>query len=245
MSEYNGNGVERGLLAESDLLERQEVLLKGKLDIARNIVLQKFPALSGVEIQQYKEEEDFEYTGGYFRVPYDENEKPKVRFVIGDLSQVEALMITRKASVKVVADKLGIPIENMSTELLLIQIFLHEVGHAYEFVSKYSSRTDSREGWRERGALEEDTLPVPGLAPSILKSRLQEVGGMTAFFSMYPELDVLRSQHGVRSEESLLAVQEIAYKKLPKEVFADDFACMIMKEYSEELDLRLHTLQRN
>lgn len=212
-----------------------------ELNIAWDFVLSEHPELSALELEKVlPSQEDFlQYTAGEFVIEGG-TEKPLVRVVLGDIKHLDSLRDTRSVAVKILADKLGVDVHHMDGKVLSVLIFLHEIGHARDYLrnyrnnSDYESTQDAVAAWHEHYQSELDSLPVPSMDPSDLRACIQDSGGFQPFMERYPELTRMNN-HNISSESRLLELQEIAYRSLPHESYADDFANKILRKYWEKI----------
>ena len=239
MNKKTGN--ELGGVLKSSKFER---LPTKELDQVWAIVLEEYPELTILQMEKLMPaKEDFlQYTGGEFIASTD-SEKPLVRIVLGDIKHLESLRAVRNDSVKIVLEKLGLALEKVDAKILNLLIFLHEVGHGRDYIVNYLNnpiypdKDASNDDWYEHYENQLNALPVPGLDPTDLRIRLKELGGLQAFRVSYPELDLIFQKHNIQNEEDLLRVQEVAYRNLPHESYADDFACKVLRGHWETIGL--------
>ena len=145
----------------------------------------------------------------------------------------EKLKFTRPTSFELAAQKLGFTLETLTPALLRSFIFLHECGHAHDFVFNFVgiSTVEHPEQARprfedacmrcnERQDYELKKLPIP-VTPS----------GFNASKVEYPDFlatlvaDYLKKDSVTESDLNSVYIDlERAYKNLPSEVYADDFA---------------------
>lgn len=209
-----------------------------ELEMIWDIVLKEFPELSqlGIEKLMPTQEDFLSYTAGEF-VSSDASREPLIRMAQGDIKHLDSLKVSRSAAVEIMANKLGVAFENIDAKILNLLIFLHEVGHGKDYISNYrgnaaySSREDADNEWHKHFEHQLKSLPVPGLDPTDLRLMLKELGGWQAFKAHYTNLNSVFNKYNIQNEEDLLRVQEVEYRNLPHESYADDFASKVLKEH--------------
>jgi hypothetical protein len=199
---------------------------------------ENFPILSEVEIENVRPTaEDFlAYTAGEF-VPSNEVERAVIRVVLGSLEHLENLRERRATSLRMSAELLGIPFEAMSAELVRWFIVLHEVGHAYDYANNYQTEQEPVVTWDEQYEAQLQSLPVPGVDPVDLQLIIAETGGFDQYLATYPKVQKTCKKHNVTTSAELVALQEVAYRQMPVEAYADSFAADFMKKHAKEVGL--------
>ncbi len=203
------------------------------------------PQLSTVHVEDVSARSDatFEFTAGDFVPPARTQDKPKIRIATADVGSLENMLTTREASVRIIAELLDLPFEKISKELLLAFILAHEAGHAQDFVTNYqdvgSDKLANSNVWTDQYIEQLDTLPVPRLTPSDLKNTINNSGGYVRFCARFSLLPQRLADRGITSEEQLLVAQERAYRSLPRESYADQFAASHIKQHAVRLGLTL------
>lgn len=192
-------------------------------------VVECYPILSRVEIVAPSDLDRLQFTGGEFVLPDEEYPDPAIILVPGDEKDFEKLKRARRVAAQITADAIGVPIEALTGRMLKNAIFLHELGHAYDYLTNVASDPEIGEEnapmvWRDFFFRQMETLPVPGLSPSELKARLVLFSTLDTFIAERPQTKERLLQLGVSTVEQLLEIQERAYRALPKESFADQFA---------------------
>lgn len=154
----------------------------------------------------------------------------------GSAERFASLKESRADAIRSMADRLGVPFEEMDGDMIRQFILFHEVGHARDFLTNFVSREtglDPRSAecvWRENAQIQMDSLPFPGVAPADLREDILLAGGFAAWRELEPFADAWCREKNVSSEQELIALQEPAYRALQKEAYADEFAA---KAYME------------
>lgn len=220
------------LSASLDLLKRRGEDLMG--EELRNIwkeILSRFPELSRVEIIVPDKDKTLSYTGGEFILPNEENPDPAIVILPADDSLYEKLKETRPLAIKIAGDLVNKEVKEMSGEDIKKFIFLHEVGHAYDFISNFENDPQIGEEmsvytWNMLRYEEMSSLPIPHYDPNdlnmfITSSGIKEVADL---IQKQPEIENRIKELNISTIQELLDRQEISYRKLQKEAFADQFA---------------------
>lgn len=202
-------------------------------------VLAVYPNLSRVEIIVPDADTSLAYTGGEFLHPDNDNPDPAIVILPADGSLYERLKETRPLAIKIQADLLGRKVEELTGEDIKKFIFLHEVGHAYDFITNFESdpqigKEDAVHTWNMLRTDQMDSLPVSGLDPNDLKMAIGEIKELVDFINMRPEVEFRLKELGIESINDLLVAQELGYRNLPKESFADQFAARFLKSISSD-----------
>lgn len=225
-------------LREKIKQEQHRLIMKmggPKIQMAWDIVLAETPVLSkiGIELGNVTEDGILAHTAGFFRV----TDFGEAGVTIMPLSRehYEKLLETRKDSVAQVAGRLGISVESITPEILRTFIILHELGHAQDYMSRGIKPAE----WREMLAKERDTLPVPGQNPATLLNAISDKTLKTETIKD-PAVRKLAEKALAGDKESLdqlSAIQQKAYKELPSEKTADDFATHFILSHGKEIGL--------
>lgn len=192
------------------------------------LVVKRFPILSRVEIVTPTDLDRLQFTGGEFVLPDDEFTDPAIILVPGDDETFAQLKRDRRVAAQITAETIGISFEALTPRLLKKAIFLHELGHAYDYLTHVASDPEIGEEnapmvWRDFFFRQMETLPVPSLSPSELKAKVLSRVSLEAFLAERPQTQSRLLALGVTEVEQLLEAQERAYRALPKESFADQF----------------------
>ena len=182
------------------------------------------------------------FHGGTFRAPLNEESDIRLEFSDADLHVIEELMIHRKRSVELVAHQLGIAPDALTPRLLKIFIFLHEIGHAFNYIHDFlepriqsgnkNPKTEATAAYGERFGREIASLPLPKAAPSTLAQWVAIPPIFWDHVKHYaPSPDVFATL-SKRPPEEIVREQEEAYKKLESEQIADTFAADFIRKNS-------------
>lgn len=127
------------------------------------------------------------------------------------------LLDKRKSTVDVIADRLGIAPHIMTPKLLSAFSFAHELGHADDYIN-------NKDDWHKNRVDEMMSLPVPARAPGDLSLHLKLPTG----FKEWLEEKSYWQEQGINTRKELVEYQELAYRNLPTEVAADNFAVRVL-----------------
>lgn len=168
-------------------------------------------------------------------IPIDPTENPKIAFAQngyerpGGLHEVhiqigesafetaQTYLDGHNESMVLIAEKLGIPTEELTQEKLIRFAFLHELGHAALY-EKYNDNPN------EYARLVEDSfmkLPIANATPKWLRS---EPGRQF----VVEHWEGIKSHFDIETVEELDDMQAQAYREMPQEAYADNFAVRIM-----------------
>lgn len=144
----------------------------------------------------------------------------EVHFRIGHegIEATQTMLKEQAPSIEVVAKKLGIRSESVTAELLAQFVFLHELGHAKDFID----HDDGPEAYIATTNADRMRLPIAGKTPKWLKS---EEG--RRFVEAH--WDNIQTTLRVQTFDELLELQSEAYRKLPDEARADNFAGRLLR----------------
>ena len=181
------------------------------------------------------------FRGGGIEPPVSEQDDIVMHFTDADRAQIDELMTHRKRSVELVAEMLEITPQQVSPALLKVFIFLHEAGHAYDYIKNFLEKEMGRcdtpkatatAAWRHRFETEMASLPVPKVTPSALKARIDfahEVIGVDTLDDLSPDGEIVRLAK--EDPATLLRMQEEAYKSGESEQRADAFAVALIQRH--------------
>jgi hypothetical protein len=201
----------------------------------REAVILQYPALKDVFVEMFQGDEFGrpEYSGAAFVVTREN--VPKILMALSGPEHVKYLMEMRPTAIELVAEGLGVAPEDITPELLEAFIFLHEYGHAKDYLTNYRGESDNAthsheeaiQEWNEHYKASLLSLPVPGFDPSDLRTEVTACGGVQAFYEQHPNLV---NPHGITplTQDDLFREQEMAYRNLPHEKYADDFAYTLL-----------------
>ena len=142
------------------------------------------------------------------------------------------LLVTRPVSCALVARGIGCSFAALTPALLRTYIFLHECGHAYDFVVNFAPFWHGKDAESdprfvdaclrsaERQECEVQSLPLPLTPAGFLSARTEQPAYIDALLLERLHITTPTASDYDRALEAL----EYAYKKLPSEVFADAFA---------------------
>jgi hypothetical protein len=206
--------------------------------------LHDFPELEQIEIRagDRKKDKVLEKTDGFFRKPEDISSSPVIVMDMEkDDQKYQQLIQDRKTSVDLCANMLGISAEDIvnNPRILKLFIFLHELGHGHDWINQFQKKMlsdksfNAVEKWEERSDQELRNLPVPTFDLTMV-IRYHEEGKLAGY---YEENGVYYRNIGINSLEELIIAQEKAYRNLPKESYADNFAKNLLLKYWEKLNL--------
>jgi len=118
-------------------------------------------------------------------------------------------------TIAIIAEKIGVPIERVTPQLLYVQSILHEIGH----LTEHMDYEDDPEFPKLRRKQEMAAMPVGNVTVGALLD--PESAG-----SKYVEhnWESIQVEHGIDSRDDLIAMQSRAYRNLTSETIADNFA---------------------
>lgn len=208
-------------------------------------VVEDFPELDQLNVVAgtKKQHPVLEYTGGFYRRPDTANPNPSIVVYVINNRHYDRLIQDRELSARTAAQLIGIDFEALRQhpDILARFIFLHEIGHAQDYITHYQN--DPRNGVdttynpvktnQEAHARQMNTLPYPGWNPADIRRKL--LNGELA--KEYEKYHLYFQQRGINSPEELATAQEIAYRNLPKESYADQFAARMLRKHWKTLGL--------
>lgn len=216
-----------------------EPRLRKLFEIAR----QENPELASAKLQTFTPKDKYD-SGGYY--DFEEGEggeiAPTLFISEGSSSLLAPLLEVRKEAIRINASLLGINPEEVTTEILQVFIFAHELGHIKDFLRNYKS-DPSLEGWEavdEMGSHRDSVLmqlPVPNLSPTHLIGELREVSKLEEAIAMYPEIKRHPKFSGLETVQDLLRLQEEEYRGSEPERYADEFAAELLTRHAQEFGI--------
>lgn len=126
----------------------------------------------------------------------------------------------RPTLVEIVATRLDVEASDVDKVTAAAFTFAHELGHVDDWARQ-------RAGERPQTVRSEElqTLPVPGKDPTDLLTLFRTIPGLRYW---HQHKDAFAEQ-GIHSKDDLIAAQERAYRAMPSEFAADDFAARVLK----------------
>jgi len=206
-------------------------------------ILIEFPELDQVEIinGDRKKFPVLEHTGGFWQRPDEIGSKPKI--IVDRLSAAtfKPLFATREISAFAAAEKIGIEYEQLKKNPVILGLFIfpHELGHVWDFISNYQNVKNQLEGYnpieenRLDRQLEMESLPVRGVNPVTVKKKLDD-GSLDEY---YKKNATYYRDMKIQNAPDLLTAHENAYRKLPSEAYADDFAAHVVRKYLQKIGI--------
>jgi len=187
---------------------------------------------------QFKFEDDPAFEGGAFYLPESDLHPPRIVIAAGGVERFARLKHSREDGVRAVALQLGIPFEQIDGKTIQCFILFHEAGHAYDFLINFANGVDVKTAtkeWRANSNAQLNQLPLPGIAPAVLREDLT-ASGFDTWLAENPAYAERCHSLGISKEVELLHVQEEAYRQLDKERYADEFAVKALLRLSKSRD---------
>lgn len=142
----------------------------------------------------------------------------------GSIEDALAKLEQRPATKRIFMDYLGIqdPAQLTPTRVMA-HIFLHELGHTLDY-ARLIDGAEAYKKFRERRKQEKaNHLPIPG----VKVGQLLNPAYQARLLELNPDLF---KNLGVSGFSELAAKQEVGYRHMPTEVFADSFAATILRQ---------------
>jgi hypothetical protein len=204
-------------------------------------LLTEYPELEEIDVMiaSAAEKPVLGKTIGRFVLPDDHTPNPTIQL---NQSAHAAAMEMDTTTISEIAKRIGVEPEILqkNPEMLQTFIFLHELGHAYDFVKNYlhnpmaaDKNFNPTQAMMQQSKHEMATMLIPGLSPSQVL-RLQEQGRFD-LVEHYNKHKLFFWAKGIRSPEKLFEVMQVNYRNLPKEQFADNFAVQILHKQWQKL----------
>lgn len=195
-------------------------------------------------------------TTGFYVCPSDAYRKPRVYLDIVNREKLIYISQQRRGSLDAIAGILKVSSEQLLERPEVLQVFflVHEIAHHLEFL----------EGRRQAGpdASINDLalLYTRNRARDVLELPLQEVPpAVSAYINgeqilesdgtvhdTWKACERLRLEQGIKTEEELIAYfkqheyeNDVAYRELPSEAYADDTAVRFIRNYANQLSFTL------
>ena len=211
--------------------------------------LQDYPALRQVKLGEVPVEdgEIWKFSPGTFMVPRDVGDRPTVLFGAMNAEVWTHMKRTREASLRLTAQRIGIPYASLTPRLLHAFIFFHELGHAYDFLTRFAKGAHTpavyfRAGraWRKQSGYESSLQPIPGMSPGLLEVNIAD-GTLLKIFNDNPVIRERLRMRGVDSVDDPASLERLrrivndSYKQGRMEQNADAFAANAMRRYASHL----------
>lgn len=186
----------------------------------------------GIEIATREQYPKLAYTGGFFRLPDASNPNPRIIVEASRIKHYEDLLVEREVSARSAAEMIGIDFSVLQQhpQILSMFIFLHEIGHGDDFIKNYLNNPSIADAVAKKHEIREaemSSLPMLGRSPTYAKI-MAEKGELDKF---YQEYRLYYEGIGIFSSELLLIANERAYRNLPSESYADNFAAKTLRNH--------------
>lgn len=190
--------------------------------------VQRYPELSHVHLVQ----KDKHTPGAFARHQFHERNStgsPEVHMDLspGSEEQLFTALQERPRLIEIISQKIGIPPEQFTPQLAQAFTLLHELGHTLDYTHNIESQSEGAQRDAQRRE-EMQRLPIRNSAPA----RLLNPETQAKLLQSYPDLfEGLTRQYGqpITSMADVLALQEVYYRQLPSEAYADDFAVAVLR----------------
>ncbi len=225
------------------LIEQESSKVNPEIRNFFSLIYDQNPSLSNIRVD-YVTPEDEPGTGGYLELVEIRKDVfvPTIFVMPGQDGHMKNLMKSRRSSAEIAANMLGIAFEKMTPRLLGLFIMAHELGHVTDYIRNYELNSDYKgaeaaEEWRIHYDLNLLALPVSGLDPSGLRQEINNFRNLDEFLIKFPDTKRGIDPEKVKSLDDLLHEQEIAYRSMPYENYADNFAVNFLKRNAQELKI--------
>ena len=189
---------------------------------------------SNIEIDTEEKYSVLKNTGGFAKHQGETKLgiNPLVVMSAGGRDHYEYLMNSRKATVDICAKLLGVSFDELTPEILSCFIFLHEVGHTYDYLINNPVYKE----FMEKRKKEMNTLPIPGYNPvNLIKEFGDESTPLGKWYADNAVNIEKNGYNGLHSKQEIINAQEIAYHSLETEMIPDRFATSILLKYKKEI----------
>ncbi|MEI6481328.1 MAG: hypothetical protein WCO19_03420 [Candidatus Saccharibacteria bacterium] len=210
-----------------ELISRNREILSQNPEISEfllpyyEVALSRFPILAHVailgtdgsgRIAQSRNRFNAENKTGHHEVIIDLSD--------GILERIISELHQRPTTKQIIAVRMGEDQRRLTPQKLLSHVFLHELGHALENMLR-GDDPESAKTIREERRAEMLSLPLPEWSSTSLLDPAEQAKILAHVPDLFERL-------GVSNFSQVCALQEAAYRRLPKEKYADDFASAIM-----------------
>lgn len=187
------------------------------------------PRLVGTVVVPYTASDipELALTVGQARTPLHANsERPEVLINTGGWKAYDKLLKERESTIQQIAHKLGIAPAEIDGPLFASFGLLHELGHIRDFISKDFDQAAIDAAINR----DMDSLPIKGVNPSLLMqwTRKHPIRAYKYFKAHEAELN----EQGIYSMKQAIFVQDAAYRLIPTEAVADQFAVDVLRDRS-------------
>jgi hypothetical protein len=178
---------------------------------------------------------------GSHMVP-DSEETHGINVDMGGELQLELAKTKRPVSVEIAAKLIGIAPEHLTSEVFNTFVFLHEYGHAHDFVTHYQNAEESKslstnqiaDIWRNEYTQHRSKLPIPNMGTSELIETLSKQS-LLEFLKTRPVTSRRLKAANLKTAQEVINAQDAAYRSMPAEKYADEFAASFIKKHLPEI----------
>lgn len=202
-------------------------------------VLRAYPSLEGVrpDVLFSDPHAHTESISGMHLPPTNE-EPHEILVQMGSEKHLQHARQERPIAFAVAAELLGILPEELNAEVFNSFVFLHEFGHAHDYVTNFQQVPELSHltpdelalVWQNEHVQEKEALPIPSLAPAEILEQLQTMT-WEQFLDAHPHIRTRLAEQNLHTQEEALAAQDRAYRSMPSEHYADKFAAAFIREH--------------
>lgn len=147
-----------------------------------------------------------------------------------DSKQFQKIFERDSTVIDICADELGIEPVSVTPELAAKIIFLHELGHTHDFLHNWQDNDRRIAQYQAELA----SLPVPSWSIGPLIRALKPGGKLEEWYA--ENRDALARRGLGNNELELVQAQRRAYRQLPGEAYADNFAFSLIRKERMQRD---------
>lgn len=204
---------------------------------------EKYSVIRDIKVEDVR---DSELKVANFTPSFSHYEDSKIKIPIENESgYIEFVMENREELLKIIKERLeekGVEVDNIDDDFLQFFIFLHELGHAYDYLTNDEGESveqpPNEQEYRERNK-KAKPLPIPHMKPAVFVRMVKEYGWDQDDEIWKETRDDFEENGRINNEkikeadntDEALAIIERAYKNLDSEAAADDFATDFIAEH--------------
>jgi hypothetical protein len=240
---FHPHGAETKAKPKFDADTEEEHSHEKWIENLRERVIAIYPELEDIDLSVlFLDPKNYEQDiRGSHMVP-DSEETHGINIDMGGELQLELAKTKRPVSVEIAAKLIGIAPEHLTSEVFNTFVFLHEYGHAHDFVTHYQNAEASKslttdqmaDVWHTDYVQQRSKLPIPNTSTAELIEKLSKES-LVEFLKTRPVTNARLNSLNLKTTQEVINAQDAAYRSIPKEKYADAFAASFIKKYLPEI----------
>ena len=232
------SGFQPNYIEQAPVLSEEERSREKWLEGVHDLLIQEYPALAVL----FSEPEEYNKPMGGSRLFAPNGVDQRVEVRLGSEKHLDAEREKRTIFIARMAELLHIQPDDVNAEIFDTFLFLHEYGHAQDYVTNYLDNAELAEipapelanSWRTEYARQKSALPITEVTGEEMEAMLKQKS-FDQILQEYPTMKERVEALGIHTLEEVITAQNLAYRNLPAEQYADTFAAQFIKSHMPEI----------